>query len=155
LSTNRDFRNIIPFDKIYGVVIQNFNSKPIESIKLEYCEKVNSFCWLVTEDYEPQVQKEIGENTFEVIGDNYTIELMYINAQTGKVVKRENETGFIHWDLKLKPLTMYKNNSRDSSKFKGFSPLQLSCNLKGKCHAIGYYSYTQRCGALNNQRKSL
>jgi hypothetical protein len=40
---------------------------------------------------------------------------------------------------------MYKNNSRDSSKFKGCSPLQLSCNLTGKCHAIGYYSYTNRC----------
>ncbi len=40
--------------------------------------------------------------------------------------------------------TMYKNNSRDSSKFKGYSPLQLSCNLTGKCHAVGYYSYTNR-----------
>lgn len=37
---------------------------------------------------------------------------------------------------------MYKNNSRDSSKFKVCSPLQLSCNLTGKCHAVGYYSYT-------------
>ena len=26
---------------------------------------------------------------------------------------------------------MYKNNSRNSSKFKGGSPLQLSCNLTG------------------------
>ncbi len=33
---------------------------------------------------------------------------------------------------------MYKNNSRDSSKFKGCSPLQLSCNLKGMKPAIGY-----------------
>ena len=41
--------------------------------------------------------------------------------------------------------TMYKNNSRDSSVIKGYSPLQLSCNLTGKCHAVGYYSYTQRC----------
>lgn len=39
---------------------------------------------------------------------------------------------------------MYKNNSRDSSKFNGCSPLQLSCNLTGKCHAVGYYSYTKR-----------
>jgi len=36
---------------------------------------------------------------------------------------------------------MYKNNSRHSSKIKGCSPLQLSCNLTGKCHAVGYYSY--------------
>ena len=43
---------------------------------------------------------------------------------------------------------MYKNNSRDSSKFKGCSPLQLSCNLTGKCHAVGYYSYTNRCVAF-------
>ena len=39
---------------------------------------------------------------------------------------------------------MYKNNSRNSSNFKGFSPLQLSCNLTEKCHAVGYYSYTKR-----------
>lgn len=45
-------------------------------------------------------------------------------------------------------LTMYKNNSRDSSKFKGCSPLQFSCNLTGKYHANGYYSYTQRYRAF-------
>ncbi len=39
---------------------------------------------------------------------------------------------------------MYKNNSRDSSKIKGCSPLQLSCNLTGKGNAVGYYSYTKR-----------
>ncbi len=39
---------------------------------------------------------------------------------------------------------MYKNNSRESSKFKGYNQLQLSCNLTGKCHAVGYYSYTHR-----------
>ena len=45
-------------------------------------------------------------------------------------------------------LTMCKNNSRNSSKLKGCSPLQLSCNLTGKHHAFGYYSYTQRCASL-------
>jgi predicted aconitase len=39
---------------------------------------------------------------------------------------------------------MYKNNSRDSNKFKDFSPLQLSCNLTGMKPAIGYYFYTNR-----------
>ena len=38
---------------------------------------------------------------------------------------------------------MCKNNSRDSSKFKGCSPLQLISDLKGRYHAIGYYSYTE------------
>lgn len=37
---------------------------------------------------------------------------------------------------------MYKNNSRDSSKLKGCSPLHLSCNLTGTMPAIGYYFYT-------------
>jgi hypothetical protein len=46
--------------------------------------------------------------------------------------------------------TMYKNNSRDSSKFKGFSPLQPSCNLKGKCHVVGYYSYVCREAVIGN-----
>lgn len=39
---------------------------------------------------------------------------------------------------------MHKNNSRDSSELMDCSPLQLSCNLIGKCHAFGYYSYTKR-----------
>ncbi len=45
--------------------------------------------------------------------------------------------------------TMYKNNSRNSSKFKGCSPLQLSSNLTGNCHAVGYYSYTNRWAQLS------
>jgi len=40
--------------------------------------------------------------------------------------------------------TMYKNNSRNNSDFRGCSPLQLFCNLTDKCHAVGYYSYTNR-----------
>ncbi len=39
---------------------------------------------------------------------------------------------------------MYKNNSRDSSKFKGCSPFQLFRKLKDLCFAVGYYSYTYR-----------
>jgi len=51
--------------------------------------------------------------------------------------------------IRHQPLTMYKNNSQFSSKFKGCSPLQLSCNLTGMKPAIGYYSYTNRCVQLN------
>jgi hypothetical protein len=43
---------------------------------------------------------------------------------------------------------MYKNNSRDSTKFKSCSPLQLLCNLTGTKPAIGYYSYTNRYRAF-------
>jgi len=39
---------------------------------------------------------------------------------------------------------MYKNNKRNSSNFKGCSPLQLLCNLTGTQPAIGYYFYTNR-----------
>ena len=45
---------------------------------------------------------------------------------------------------KTQKITLYKNNSRDSSKFKACSPLELCCNLRGKCHAFGYYSCTKR-----------
>ena len=38
---------------------------------------------------------------------------------------------------------MYNNNSLDSSKLMGFSPLQFSCKLTEKCHALGYYTSTQ------------
>ena len=52
---------------------------------------------------------------------------------------------------------MYKNNSRDSSNFEGYSPLQLSCDLTGMKPAIGYYSYTNRCemGKINQILKTL
>ena len=43
---------------------------------------------------------------------------------------------------------MYKNNSRISSEFKGFSPIQLQRKLKVYCSEIGYYSYTQRYRAF-------
>lgn len=46
--------------------------------------------------------------------------------------------------------TMYKNNSRGSSKFRGCSSLQLSCKLKVFNYAIGYYSYTQRYAQLRD-----
>jgi hypothetical protein len=36
---------------------------------------------------------------------------------------------------------MYKNNSRDSGKFKHCSPLQLSCNLIGNRPQYGNFSY--------------
>ena len=39
---------------------------------------------------------------------------------------------------------MYKNNSRNRSKIRDCSPLQLYSNLLGKYHAIGSYSYTNR-----------
>lgn len=53
-------------------------------------------------------------------------------------------------EKKHEPLTMYKNNSRDSSKFKGCSPLQFLCNLTEMKPAIGYYSYTNRYGQGKN-----
>ena len=43
---------------------------------------------------------------------------------------------------------MYKNNSQNSSKFKGCSPLQLHRKLKKLSFAIGYYSYTNRSASL-------
>ena len=44
--------------------------------------------------------------------------------------------------IKHERTTKYKNYSRDISRFRGCSPIQLLWNLTGKCHAIGYYSYT-------------
>lgn len=42
---------------------------------------------------------------------------------------------------------MYKYNGRNSSKFKGCNPLQLSCNMTGMKPTFGYYSYTNRCAS--------
>lgn len=41
---------------------------------------------------------------------------------------------------------MYKNNSRNGSKYKGCGPLQLSRDLTGKCYAAATYFYTNRYG---------
>lgn len=49
---------------------------------------------------------------------------------------------------KKKPITMYIKNSRDSSKFRGCSPLQLHRKLKDLSSAVGYYSYTHRYSAF-------
>ena len=40
---------------------------------------------------------------------------------------------------------MYKNKSRDSSKFKHCSLLQLYHKLNDLSYAVGYYSYTHPC----------
>jgi|GEM_PF-2059558 len=45
---------------------------------------------------------------------------------------------------KIRLVTMYIANRRDSSKFKGCSPLQLYLGLIGLKHAIAYLPYTQR-----------
>jgi len=44
---------------------------------------------------------------------------------------------------------MYKNNSPDNSKFKGYSPCQPSYDLTEKHHAVGYYSYIKRWQIVN------
>ncbi len=41
-------------------------------------------------------------------------------------------------------VTKYKNNSRNSSKYKDCSSLQVYRKLKKSSSAIGYYSYTNR-----------
>lgn len=42
---------------------------------------------------------------------------------------------------------MYIQNRRDSSKFKGYSPLQLHRGLIGLKSAIAYFAYTGRCAS--------
>jgi len=46
--------------------------------------------------------------------------------------------------IKHENTTMYKNNSRNSSEFKGCSLFQLYRKLKKLSSEIGYYSYTYR-----------
>jgi len=45
---------------------------------------------------------------------------------------------------KAQPITMCKNNSRESAYSGGFSPLQNCNGLISLSPAIGYYSYTDR-----------
>jgi hypothetical protein len=49
---------------------------------------------------------------------------------------------------KVKPLTIYIQNRRDSNKFKGCSPLQIYNGLISLKPAIAYFAYTKRCVAV-------
>lgn len=46
--------------------------------------------------------------------------------------------------LNALPTTQYIQNRRNSSKFKGSSPLQICSGLKSLKSAIAYFAYTQR-----------
>jgi hypothetical protein len=94
-TNNRSFRNIISFNKALEIAREHLKSKPIESVSLEYCAEINSFCWLVTEDYKPQIQRKIGENKIQFFNNTFEIELLYINAQNGTIVKSETMYGGI------------------------------------------------------------
>lgn len=48
---------------------------------------------------------------------------------------------------------MYIQNRRDSSKFKGCSPLQLLNGLIDLKPAIAYFAYTQRYGQVQKKKK--
>ena len=45
---------------------------------------------------------------------------------------------------------MYIQNRRDSSKFKGCSPLHLHLGLIGLKPAIAYFAYTKRCASCRD-----
>ena len=95
-SENPSFNDIIPFHEALETAKQILNPKLIESIKLEYCDSTNSFCWLVTtKEYKPQVQVEIGKNKFKTINNVYENELLFINAQTSKIISRKKEYWFV------------------------------------------------------------
>lgn len=47
---------------------------------------------------------------------------------------------------------MYIQNRRNSSKFKGYSPLQLLNGLIGLKPAIAYFAYTQLVANLKNEQ---
>jgi hypothetical protein len=47
---------------------------------------------------------------------------------------------------------MYIQNRRNSSNFKGCSPLQLCNGLISLKPAIAYFAYTKRCAQLKNER---
>jgi len=49
--------------------------------------------------------------------------------------------------------TLYENNSRFSSKFKGCSSLQFSCKLTVMCHATGYLPYHKTLCGITTIRK--
>jgi len=56
-------------------------------------------------------------------------------------------------EKKPEPLTMYIQNRRNSSKFKGCSPLQNRNGLISLKPAIAYFAYTKRWGQCENHQQ--
>jgi hypothetical protein len=86
-SKNKDFENLTNYCKALELVEKNkrFKNKEVELIKLEYIDKLNSFCWLVEEKMK-----------IEKLGtQEYSIDLYYVNANTNKLESIKKNTGIV------------------------------------------------------------
>ena len=96
-NLNRNFDKIISVCETLEIAEKQniINIDPIYIIQLEYDTKANAFCWKITQDYRPQLRKKTGINTYEAVSGGYHINLLYINANNGSIIKTDKEYGMI------------------------------------------------------------
>jgi hypothetical protein len=71
---------------------KQFENKQIKSIELNFLEETNSFCWLVKEDENIQLDKKIREpGKFY----DYSVRSFYVNGNTNKIDKIHTQHGQI------------------------------------------------------------
>jgi len=78
-SKNRNFENFtFPCDAL-KIVKSNikFKNKEVDYIELDYLDEINSFCWLIKEEMEPNKELEKWEEK--------TINLYYVNANSNEL----------------------------------------------------------------------
>ena len=97
IKMNENFEKLITPCKAVEIAKNQrmVNIEPILSIRLEYEHKINAFCWVVTEDYRPQLTKKTGAFAKEAMTGTYAINSVYINANTEIIVKTDKEFGVI------------------------------------------------------------
>ncbi len=96
-SENINFENFISVCQALDVVQnqQKVNINPIISIEISYLEEFNTFCWLITQDFRPQLKKETGYNQYKANSGYYEINDIYVHANLGYIVKYGKRYGAV------------------------------------------------------------
>lgn len=87
-SRNPEFEDFIePCVALETVKLdERFKGKKVEFIELAYLDEINSFCWLIQEDYNVSEKQDIEfEKWYE-----YTEQSFYVNANSSKIEKIED-----------------------------------------------------------------
>ena len=96
-DNNINFENFISVCQALEVAKnqKQVNIEPILSIQLAFLEESNSFCWVVTQDFRPQLKKETSYNVYKANSGYYEINEIYIDANFGRIVKNDKRYGAV------------------------------------------------------------
>ena len=94
-SQNTEFENLIePCLALEKVKYdERFKNKKVGLIELAYLDEINSFCWLIQEDYDVSEKQEIDFETWY----EYSEQRFYVNANTNEIEKIDVIKKKIHY----------------------------------------------------------